>query len=439
MNLNDFQTWLASRATAIQSVLPQDRNIGGFLTSLVVSAHRDARVLECEQQSLFGSIMQAAQVGLDPGEARGLCFLVPFLDVESGRTYCTFMMGYKGIVELLHRSSRVASTYAHVVHQGDTFDVELGLDRKIKHKPILRVVTTEGGNLITHAYGVIKYNVAGSDPDFQVIDQPYVEKVKRTSPTAHLPSSPWQKWPEAMWQKTALKVSSRFAQLGVDDPNISGALRSDERIVFGWDEATSQPLTSAEEKVATPDVGGAASQGSAVDNFLASRGVMNPPAEGVAVATIQATPEVPVAPQATEAPVDVAQPEATAAVKLPNNGNNECGVCGKPFGECKHTAWTKDMPPAAHHTLPMFEAPEHRPAFGEHVTPRAPVVAAPAQESAAPPPEVVSPAPAATETPESKPEAPPAKPASKRATPTRRRPAASAPDLPPEPPADPVT
>lgn len=82
---------------------------------------------QCTFQSIAASIMTAAQLGLEPG-ILGQGYLIPY------KTTCTFVPGWKGLVDLVARAGR-ATVWTGAVYEGDAFDYELGDAPFVKHKP----------------------------------------------------------------------------------------------------------------------------------------------------------------------------------------------------------------------------------------------------------------------------------------------------------------
>ena len=68
----------------------------------------------------YGAVMQAVQLGLEPG-LLGHCYILPY------KREATFIIGYKGMIDLARRSGHIQSIYAHAVHENDEFEYELGL------------------------------------------------------------------------------------------------------------------------------------------------------------------------------------------------------------------------------------------------------------------------------------------------------------------------
>ena len=88
--------------------------------------------------------MVAAQMGLEPG-VNGQGYLIPY------KTTCTFVPGWKGIVDIANRSGR-SSVWTGAVFVGDEFDYAMGDRPFITHKPgrsCSSLITANGGNTIT--------------------------------------------------------------------------------------------------------------------------------------------------------------------------------------------------------------------------------------------------------------------------------------------------
>lgn len=79
--------------------------------------------------SLFASILHCAEMGLNPSQMVGEFFFIPYRDS------ITPILGYKGLLTLLMRSSKVKKIWSEVVYEDDDFEYELGLEPKLLHTP----------------------------------------------------------------------------------------------------------------------------------------------------------------------------------------------------------------------------------------------------------------------------------------------------------------
>lgn len=78
------------------------------MARLVLTAFSTSPALqECTPNSIAASLMTAGQLGLEPG-VNGAGFLIPY------KTTCTFVPGWKGLVDLVSRSGR-GTVYTGVI------------------------------------------------------------------------------------------------------------------------------------------------------------------------------------------------------------------------------------------------------------------------------------------------------------------------------------
>jgi recombination protein RecT len=173
--------------------------------------------------------MQASILGFQPVQALGQCYFVPFGNTKSGNKDVQFIIGYKGYVDLARRSGEIKTIYAHAVYSNDDFKYELGLE------PVLHHVPAEGDRgELTHSYAVAHFTNGGYA--FEVVDKYQVLKRRKASQSSKSDYSPWVKWEEEMWIKTAIRILSKWLPLSVD---IAANISSDEKTIapenFGQD------------------------------------------------------------------------------------------------------------------------------------------------------------------------------------------------------------
>lgn len=111
------------------------------MARLALTAFSTNKALQnCKTDSILASLMTATQLGLEPG-INGQGYLIPY-----GGT-CTFVPGWKGLVDLVARSGR-ATVWTGAVYDGDKFDYQLGDEPYCRHKP----GDSEGN--FTHVYAI---------------------------------------------------------------------------------------------------------------------------------------------------------------------------------------------------------------------------------------------------------------------------------------------
>jgi len=80
------------------------------------------KLLQCDRTSLFSALMKSAQLGLEPGDALGQAYLIPFNSKKGMQVQ--FIVGYKGLIDLARRSGEVSNIIAKEVCEKDDFKIE---------------------------------------------------------------------------------------------------------------------------------------------------------------------------------------------------------------------------------------------------------------------------------------------------------------------------
>ena len=116
-------------ALALPKHLNVDRMARLAMTAFSTTPHLD----ECSANSIAASLMTAGQLGLEPG-VNGQGYLIPYFDNRKRTYICTFVPGWKGLVDLVARAGR-ATVWTGVVMAGDAFEYQLGDSPFCRHKP----------------------------------------------------------------------------------------------------------------------------------------------------------------------------------------------------------------------------------------------------------------------------------------------------------------
>ena len=133
------------------------------------------------------------------------------------------MIGYSGMLDIVYRSGKVALVYAEVVREGDVFDYDLGLDRKLIHKPI-----GDEDAPMTYAYAVAE--LTNHHKAFVVLTANQIAKRKLSAQGAGTPSSPWNQYPDEMAKKSAVRALWKYLPRS---PELAQASAFDEAPEYG--------------------------------------------------------------------------------------------------------------------------------------------------------------------------------------------------------------
>lgn len=192
--------------TQIEKALPSVITPERFTRIALTAYSRNEKLQECTPESFLGSMMQAAQLGVEPNTPLGQAYLIPYRN--KGVMEVQFQLGYRGMIDLAYRSGEVQNIQAHEVYENDTFEYELGLEPKLRHIPALK----DRGNVILY-YAVFKLTNGGVG--FEVMSKEDVEAfAKKKSKTYG--TGPWQSDFDAMAKKTLVKRLLKFAPLKSD-------------------------------------------------------------------------------------------------------------------------------------------------------------------------------------------------------------------------------
>ena len=201
--MNNIKGLLERSKNAIASRLPKHLTPDRILKVALTAINKTPKLLECTQESLMMSIMQAAELGLEPGGALGEGYLVPY------GNQCQFIPGYRGLIALARRSGQIISIEAHVVHEKDAFDCGLGLDPFLKHTPAWE---EEDPGKLRFVYAVAKLKDGGVQ--FEVMSRAQIEQIRSKSKAGR--SGPWVDHFDEMARKTVVRRLFKYLPVSVE-------------------------------------------------------------------------------------------------------------------------------------------------------------------------------------------------------------------------------
>ncbi|MCI5852277.1 MAG: recombinase RecT [Clostridiales bacterium] len=212
--------WIKGYEDQIAKALPSVMTPERFSRIAMTAVTQNPELGRCTPRSFIGALLTAAQLGLEPNTPLGQAYLIPFKNGRNGGALeAQFQLGYRGLIELAHRSGELKSIEAHIVYENDEFEYELGLDPKLRHIPAMR---DRGG--IAWVYAIYHLNSGGFGFEVMSFDDIEAHK-KKYSKAASKGFSPWQTSREEMAKKTVIKRVLKYAPLKTD---FIRAMREDE-------------------------------------------------------------------------------------------------------------------------------------------------------------------------------------------------------------------
>lgn len=156
-----FQVYMNKYKSQLEMALPKHLTVDRMMRLSLTAFSQNPNLQKCSSKSIFSSIIIASQLGLEPG-INGQGYLVPY----SGT--CTFIPGWKGLVDLAQRGGR-ASVWTGAVYEGDEFDYMLGDAPYCRHKPCGEF----DNDKLTHVYAIGRVK----DSEMPIIEVWPVKKV----------------------------------------------------------------------------------------------------------------------------------------------------------------------------------------------------------------------------------------------------------------------
>lgn len=224
----------------ISAVAPKSMNKERMF-QLALSAYNQTPGLnECSAASVLGCLMKCTALGMEPSAVDGLgrAYILPFYNKKTRSKEATFILGYKGMIDLARRSGQLRDISARVVREGDEFEYEYGLDERLRHVPSTAPVE---GRPMTHVYMVAHFNDGGHYID--VMTKGEVDAIRKRSKSPEY--GPWSTDYEAMAMKSVIRRAFKFMPVSVEAAEGAAA---DETVQI-VNESEGEPIIAMPESV----------------------------------------------------------------------------------------------------------------------------------------------------------------------------------------------
>lgn len=219
---DEFRHLLKENWGKIAAVMPSAMSEERMFQLAVSAYNSEPKLAQCSSVSLLSCVMKCAALGLEPSAVDGLgrAYILPFKNRKTGRMEATFILGYKGMIDLARRSGEISDISARAVYEGDEFEYSYGLDETLHHVPS---GLPKDDAKLTHAYCVAKFKDGGHY--FNVLTREDIEKARASSQAGATKYSPWSTHFESMAVKTAVRRAFPYLPVSVE---AQSAAASDE-------------------------------------------------------------------------------------------------------------------------------------------------------------------------------------------------------------------
>ncbi|SFK64507.1 recombination protein RecT [Nitrosomonas aestuarii] len=229
-NISDLSHFLAGRMGQIKSVIASQltpEKMARIALNELRSSDYLTRIALQNPGSFVNSVVQAAHLGLEIGGSLGQAYLVPF------KGEIKMMPGYRGLISLARRSGEISSINAEIVYENDLFDLDLGIETKVKHKPCLDGDRGEP-KLV---YMVAHFKDGGSHFEWMTVAE--VMKIKsRSSAVKSGKETPWDTDRDEMIKKTIIRRGWKYLPMSIEMQSaekIDSANESGKQVVIEGD------------------------------------------------------------------------------------------------------------------------------------------------------------------------------------------------------------
>lgn len=205
--VQSFRGFLEKQKAQIAAALPKHISPDRMIRLATTEFAKNPTLQKCTPISVFGALIQASQLGLEVG-VLGQAYMVPYQNKKTGTMEAQFIPGYKGLIALARRSGEVSSIETHIVYEHDEFELELGIDSHLKHKPYLE--GERGAPRLV--YGVAKFKDGGHHLEWMSIAE--VNKIRARSKAAS--NGPWVTDYEQMVRKTLIRRMANYLPMSIE-------------------------------------------------------------------------------------------------------------------------------------------------------------------------------------------------------------------------------
>ena len=163
-------------------------------------------------ESFLQAIKNIAQTGLTLNPVSKEAYLIPRYESKSNQVLCKLEPSYVGLVKLLTDSGSVNAIQTHLVNENDEFDVNLGFEIEITHKPFY--VRNKPKGKYTGVYTIAKLSTGEKQYEYMTIEDVY--SIRETSESwksfqsGKTKSSIWKDYEGEMIRKTCIKRISKY-------------------------------------------------------------------------------------------------------------------------------------------------------------------------------------------------------------------------------------
>lgn len=193
-----------------------------FVRVALTQFRRTPKLLRCTRESILGSLLTVAQLGLDFTLQHA--YLVPYEDHRRTLVQCQLIIGYKGYLDLARRSGEIKDVKVQEVYEGDEFDY--WSDENGDHLLYRPQLEGKRGKIRLYFLRALFTN-SGHHISVMLLEDIEARK-RRSAAVASGRTSPWTTDPIAMSKKTLVRATTPYLPLTTE---VAEQLQRDEAVI----------------------------------------------------------------------------------------------------------------------------------------------------------------------------------------------------------------
>ena len=182
-----------------------------FLTSILDIYSSDTYLQKCDPGKVIAECLKAATLRLPLNKQLGFAYVVPYKDTP------TFIIGYKGLIQLAMRTGAYRTINADVAYEGELQEVD----------KLTGIISLSGKRTSDKVAGYFAHfeTVNGFRKTMFMSADDMAKYAKKYSKSFNSASSPWKTEPDAMGTKTMLR--KLLGKYGIMSVEFASAMASD--------------------------------------------------------------------------------------------------------------------------------------------------------------------------------------------------------------------
>lgn len=201
-----------------------EKEVARFIATALTSVATNPKLNECSLDSLVLALYDAARCGLAPNSITQEGHLIPFKNKRGGYD-CVFVVGYRGVLNMLHATGFFSNIEVKEVRENDEFFIKEGLHPDLHHiKAEKNRGHYRGCYAVAHLKdGGAKFEYVSKEEGEEHRDRFTKSKIKGKV------VGPWVDDFPAMCMKTALKKLAKYCPTAPGTQHLFAAITFDEK------------------------------------------------------------------------------------------------------------------------------------------------------------------------------------------------------------------